>query len=877
MKKALKITLGTALAVSALTPVAAFAAEEVAPTVAKDGFYNITTGAFYTSDAFKALSKDERKAVIKDADFYLVFKGTVYSGLDIALKTSEELATAGTPEVDFEATHEVQFTADGKVLDKDGNDIAAPAKLAAAIAAAEAAITALPATADLTLEDEAAVKAAQALVDKVVALDATAVVANLDVLAAAQAKIEELTTPVVGLAVESVSAINTNYVTVAINESEEDRLAKTVEVKNAAGKVFEVKPLDIAAGDITADFEFVTSVKTSDLVGVWTVDGKAYDLDVFNKIADVLAAKTQIQLNTALTALNLDNYKTANIEVYFTAQQKLVGTVEATDLTVADIQKLVDDANAKAEAGTDEKALIKSIKDAKDANNEVAFLTALNNASLTQVNPDWVATATNGYFTAISGTELDLDAIQTKVNNANETILNVSGTITSTGIDQAKLTASKELIVAYAPVTDKGVISDTTIKNAAAAITEQLAVVDVLEATTPTALKNKLTALATLVDNPVKIDMKNYFDANGKAYVAKIAGETNKVVNLSTSAQIGALLTTVNAAESTGLVDAVYEAADAVATPATPTVAEQDALLKALKNLGLKQVAESNKLQYAEDAATFKTESTTTTNSGTKVKADVQTQVAVSNVAAVVAATDADDLLVALKVLELKNIVDANKDAYLADAGSTINTNAATIDLALKAINTAELQKAEVKGINEATTATEVKTALDKLVITSYDNVPTADKLHVAEQLLEVRNTLAADRDELLANGNAKDAGNDTVADAKTFLNLADLTGHLDLAGTGVIATYGTLVGEFVNTKIVGKTISEVKVQLALLEYSAYDDLSEGDKSKVAEVFQVNYPLDAVTPFAPVDFKTLSAVKKAIDAAIAAPAPMSVN
>ncbi len=55
-------------------------------------------------------------------------------------------------------------------------------------------------------------------------------------------------------------------------------LAQEVEVKNGAGVVVPVKPLDIAAGDKTAEFEFVTAVKADDLKGVWTVNGQSYNL-----------------------------------------------------------------------------------------------------------------------------------------------------------------------------------------------------------------------------------------------------------------------------------------------------------------------------------------------------------------------------------------------------------------------------------------------------------------------------------------------------------------------------------------------------------------------------------------------------------------------
>ncbi|MFD0942356.1 hypothetical protein [Savagea faecisuis] len=657
---------------------------------------------------------------------------------------------------------------------------------------------------------------------------------------------EEPETPGGEVTVESVSAINANYVTVTINKADEDRLAQEVEVKDANGKVYPVKALDIAAGDTTAEFEFVTAVKAADLKGVWTVDGKAYDLDVFNKIAKVLAAKTQIELNTALTALDLDNYNAANITEYFAAQQKLAGTVEATDLTVADIQKLVDDANAKVEAGKDEKALIKAIKEAKDANNQVAFLAALNNAALEQVNPDWVAVEGEGYFTKITGEEADLKAIQTAINTANNTILNTS--VTSEGIDKAKLTASKELIAQYAPLTDKGEIANTDVKTKAANIEIQLAVVDVLEATTPTALKNKLTALAEL--DKAKLDMKNYVDANGKAYVKAIADETDKATKLATTDQINTLLTTVNTAEAKTLVDAVNTAAKAVDSQ-TPTVAQQDALLKALKDLGLKQVADSNKAQYAKDASAFATESDT---AASKTKEDVQTQVNTSNVTAVTSATDADDLLVALKILELKNVVDANKDAYLKDVQDTQDgtikeaQDATGIDAALKAINSQVAIDAAVKAINEAKTATEVKTALDKLAnegkVEGYLNVTSADRIFIAEQVLDAR-------DEIEAAGDAK---------AKEF---ADETAVGEAVTAATTARTNAIEG--VNDLKLETDLTEIAAALLAVGHESLSgaDAPTANDTNIADAFITSLGFDDEGAIKP-QFRSIAEIRAAI-------------
>lgn len=567
-----------------------------------------------------------------------------------------------------------------------------------------------------------------------------------------QGKLTPVDAPVEGeLKVVEVSAINANYVVVKITAPEEDLLAQEVEVKNGAGVVVPVKPLDIAAGDETAEFEFVTAVKAADLKGVWTVNGQPYDLDLFNKIVDFLEASTQIELNEALVALNLDNYDAANITEYFTAQQKLVGTVEATELKLADIQKLVDDANAKVAEGKDEAALIKAIKDAKTANNQVAFLEALNNAGLTQVNPDWVAVATNGYFDKFTGTETSLKDIQKDViNAANETI--ILSKVTDTGIDKAKLTASKELIEQYAPLTDKGVINNSTIKTRLEKIEEQLAVVAVLEATTPTALKARLTELAELVNTSSStiVDMKNYKDANGKAYVKAIADETDKATKLATANALNTLLTTVNNAQETSLVTAVTTAATAIKDATDPITADQKAaLIKALNDLGVKQVAEGNIDEYID--------TTIVTALSTIADLDAaQTQVDTANLNAVTNA-DENTIIDKLNVFGLDNIVEANAKAYADDlvvptVGADNKATITAVKNAVAVVNKQVIVDAQVKAINEAKDVATVKAALDALAdvdeAAGYLTIRSVDRDFVAAHVLENRPATVGYADE---------------------------------------------------------------------------------------------------------------------------------
>ena len=321
-------------------------------------------------------------------------------------------------------------------------------------------------------------------------------------------------------------------------------LAQEVEVKNGAGVVVPVKPLDIAAGDETAEFEFVTAVKAEDLKGVWTVDGKEYDLDLFNNLKAFLDAGNQLALNKALTDLGIENVDVANMPEYFEAKEEL--NVTAEELTLADVQKLVDDVNAKAVDSEEEEAIVKAVVDAKKANNQVALLQALQNDAFVRVNPEWVAVATNGYMTKITEEVKTIEAIQTVINESNDTIIKAE--INELGNDNIKKDnlLKVKALEEYATLNKDGKIKEADIQTGLEKIEEQLAVVAVLEATTPTALKARIAELAEIANpekGPKVVDMKNYRDANGKAYLAYIADETNPV---NTPVTVNDALTKVN-------------------------------------------------------------------------------------------------------------------------------------------------------------------------------------------------------------------------------------------------------------------------------------------------------------------------------------------
>lgn len=633
-----------------------------------------------------------------------------------------------------------------------------------------------------------------------------------------------------GLKVESVSAINANYVVVKITAPEKDMLAQEVEVKNGAGVVVPVKPLDIAAGDKTAEFEFVTAVKAADLKGVWTVNDQSYDLDLYNNLSAFLNAGDQLALNKALTDLGIKNVDIANMPAYFEAKDELDKT--ALELTVADVQKLVDDVNAKFVSAEEEAAIVKAVVDslAGDTVNQVALLQALQNKAFVRVNADWVADATNGYAVKLKGANLTKDSkikdIQTVINTSNDALIKAELDKLKTDndyteLDKAKLTKVKNLIATYATVDDKGVIDNADIKAAVEGkvIEIQLALADVVAATTPTSLKNRVVALNELLAKENKIDMeKEYIDANAKDYITQI--EKNKV---NTVTKLKTAISTVNTSASSELLDNVKNATDA------------DALLKALKAFpGLKQVSDTNKDLYYKETTV---EETTTKNVNFKdVTADtIQKAVDDQNLVAIKAA-DKDSIIEKLNVLELKNVVAENAEAYAKSAkaseveGSISKaTDAETMQKAVNAVNQTVVENAQLKAINEAKTVAEVKSALDALAnvdkAADYLTIRSVDRDFVAAHVLENRPE---------ENGYAK------IDDVETAIG-KEAVG--ETSATGAIKAYHEAL-DGINSITRTSTPVEVANALGNVLDEDFAKLSNTEKTAKAEAFQAKLTFD---------------------------------
>lgn len=627
------------------------------------------------------------------------------------------------------------------------------------------------------------------------------------------------------LKVESVSAINTTYVEVTFPALAEAKTGATIVVKDSTGAVVEVVAQDLAAGTTTAQFDLVTPVAATDLTGVWNVNGVSYSFTELKTVQDIVTASTgtvnEVKLYNLLVDAGIKNVNADLIGIATTGYAAEI--VAGAPVKLVDVQKIIDDVN-KAAVDTDtEKAVVKKVV---DATNQIQLLAALKDNGFERVNDEWIA----GYATeTIGGTAmLALDGvatpahynvtkaqIQAAIDAENGDAITTDDTAANTAAKQAAVTALIQKWTAddVAPATTKA----DAIK---ASDINRLGFV-VAEATTENSLYNALVAYANATTDTVL--KASELNPNLKAaYLTALNGTTVR-----TDAVTG--FTNVSASATYAYKANVVTAADTAAKNA------------AMNDIVTKFTALNSDATNVTKQAEFK--------ASLQKLADVTSHETVAN-----------------KKFLMSTIDDANLVAYSAafDTVTDITTTdtVANVQAKVTGVNNSAGAVAQLKAINEATTAQEVKVVLDELAIADYVDVPSADKLHIAEQVLALRDTLTVGRDALAAAGTA--SGNTTTL-ANEFVNLAEVEGNLVVASTGVIAVYDALVLEFAYSELTSTSVTVT--QLGLLGYDAFDNLTAGQKSLVAEAFKANYPMDS-TPAA-IDYATLKAVKTAIDTAIA--------
>jgi hypothetical protein len=334
---------------------------------------------------------------------------------------------------------------------------------------------------------------------------------------------DELLPPVDGgeLKVESVSTITKYGVEIKFEALTEAKTNVTVQVKDNKGNVVAVVPQDLAKGETSASFDFVTPL-TADPEGVWTVNGVQYDFNAVKHFNDIVAAAqsgNEVKTLAALNAAGLTDVNEENISAYVQAIQAAANNGELE--TLADIQALIIKVNADSISKDEEAAAVKAVN---EATNQVQLLAALQHKAFARVNADWIKEYSDALKAVADPTDKDeVKEIQAIVDDVNLAQINAADNDAKTSAEQNAVTA---LIQKYMK-DDEGTATDKADKIKDSQI--KAAVFKVVEASTQTSVYSALTALAALdPDNLPASSLNIYLKAEyleaQKAYKDTITG-----------------------------------------------------------------------------------------------------------------------------------------------------------------------------------------------------------------------------------------------------------------------------------------------------------------------------------------------------------------
>ncbi|WLV24385.1 S-layer homology domain-containing protein [Aciduricibacillus chroicocephali] len=637
-----------------------------------------------------------------------------------------------------------------------------------------------------------------------------------------------------GVAVKNIKKIDGNGVTVTFEPVNKDRFDEQLTVLDNKANRIAVKPVTIAAGDTEATFKFINPVDK--LEGVWSVGGKEYNFELAANVQKFRDADSQLALNNAFDKLGIAGAEAKNAAAYLEKKQSFISQADqkGEQLTVASIQAWVNQVNDEIENGAKSEALAKEVTEAVKANNDTALKNALENTAFKRVNFDWLTgngeknykSAIDNQIKADGALVKNAQGIQEVINGINNAYVTEASDNLNTISDKAVLQDKKVLISKYATPNADGNLSPE-VTAALKKIDQQLAVVDVVNSPTPNTLEANVRKLAELVNTNDKtvIDLDKYIPSNGKIYI-------NKLQNAKSAEDVANAIDAGNTEAGANSVKAVQDAAQS---------GDADTLLTALKAYpGIKNVADNNKDVYI--------------SGGFGTAMDIQAEVDLQNFNAVKNADSADKLIAALKALGAQNVNEANKDLYFGENNSNFKTlsgetNAQrmlAVQDAIASLNKTGNTNKAVTTINQATTTTAVKEGLDALALPVYLNVPTADRLHIAEELLKVR----------------PDSGFNSPDDIGLALVTPAEGGNPE---AGIIPGYTGALDQ-INTLKKTSSNTEAIDLLKAAGNNTFNNLSQAKQSSAAENFLKNAEFNSDGAIK--QFNTLASVNEALNAAI---------
>ena len=540
--------------------------------------------------------------------------------------------------------------------------------------------------------------------------------------------------------VTEIAAITKTTVKVSFPALKEAVENPVFTVTDGEGKEVAVKEIKLIDADETeATLTFVTPL-TEEPTGKWKVNGVEFDTDAVAAAKAVTSATTEVALLAALQSPYFTDVNEELVTGYKTAVDDL-----EEDATVEEIQAVIDAQNKKGNEATVVEAV-------NEAENQVQLLKALQNGGFERVNADLIADyashGTSEYKTA--ATVEEVQAIIDDVNyDAAEDLVTAADTTAATALTTAAITKAQTAVTALPEKTDaekaskKALQDRIDLANAFAKVKAADSQASLLKA-----LKEPVLALENIDDKLAKYYKAEFDKTTGKAAITSVAYTLQAtILNAGKNAAIDALE------------DKISKTTDKTA------VADLKADLTELKRLdtdNFKVNSEEVKIIDAliEDYRTALVNETVDTNKNTTQKiAGIVNGVndPTTAITAVKTANDSASLLTALKAktLNLKNVVDANKEAYFAEIvnkdGDKYFTKVTTTEEAQKVVTVAN---AYVEA-NKATTAADLSKKLTAFAVAADDlggvaeakdiiNLSSASKLEVAQLFLNTKEATSA-------------------------------------------------------------------------------------------------------------------------------------
>ncbi len=383
------------------------------------------------------------------------------------------------------------------------------------------------------------VKEAQAKIDVIKKSTKTAITKQAEVF---QGRLDAI--KLYDLNVTKVTKITKTNISIEFEALKEAIKDVTIEVKDEAGKIYEVKAQRVIDTDVKeATFKFATELK-EDPTGEWTVNGVKYDAQRDRTVDAVKNATTQKELLAALNTKYFENVKEDLIVKY----QEALNAINAKKDTVEEIQKIIDDVNK----GLDKESFVPAIVEAVTANNEIKLQAALEKAPLERVNSEWIS----DYMNELKGKNT-FNEIQDGINTINkDKVDNV--------VKEAMKTFDNKLTTKAETLVENYTIQDTEdqkeeVKETLEALELRDALTDVVTSETKSELKAGLTRVAKLDKTFAEVKVNDYLMSD---YLAKVEEmKTENVDNKAVITKITEVLSNVQEEKIESAIEAVKDTA----------------------------------------------------------------------------------------------------------------------------------------------------------------------------------------------------------------------------------------------------------------------------------------------------------------------------